>query len=146
MPAVQPSFASLNASFPPGPLPMKALFALALAFPLAACSWGIKLDPAGSRVRVAWNEDVGACRDLGTITVAVLDKLGPVNRRNTRVNDELDVMARNEGASLGADTVKPLGSVANGEQRWGAYQCGERVRSEADRRRSDDGAETFPIR
>ncbi|HNR92221.1 MAG TPA: DUF4156 domain-containing protein [Dokdonella sp.] len=127
---------------------MKALFAAALVVPLAACSWGIKLDAAGSRVRVAWNDDVGACRNLGTITVSVLDKLGPVNRRNTKVNDELDIMARNEGASMGADTVKPLGAVVNGEQRWGAYQCGDHLRPPATQRPSsaDGGAETFPIR
>lgn len=127
---------------------MKALLVAALVVPLAACSWGIKLDSAGSRVRVAWNDDVGACRNLGTITVSVLDRLGPVNRRNTRVNDELDIMARNEGAGMGADTVKPLGAVVNGEQRWGAFQCGDLVRPQSTQRPqpADGGVETFPIR
>ncbi len=127
---------------------MKALLAAALAVPLAACSWGIKLDSAGSRVRVAWNDDVSACQTLGTITVSVLDKLGPVNRRGTKVNDELDIMARNEGASMGADTVKPLGAVVAGEQRWGAYRCGDLARPDAARtpKPADGNAETFPIR
>lgn len=127
---------------------MKALFATALVLPLAACSWGIKLDSAGSRVRVAWNDDVSACRSLGTVTVSVLDKVGPINRRNTKVNDELDIMARNEGASMGADTVKPLGDVVNGEQRWGAYSCGNLARPDAAPRvkPTENGTETFPIR
>ena len=129
-------------------MPMKALLAATLAIPLTACSWGIKLDSAGSRVRVAWNDDVSACQTLGTITVSVLDKLGPVNRRETKVNDELDIMARNEGASLGADTVKPLGAVVAGEQRWGAYRCGDSARTEPSRtpKPGDGNAETFPIR
>ena len=127
---------------------MKPLLAAVLVMPLAACSWGIKLDSAGSRVRVAWNDDVSACQTLGTITVSVLDKLGPVNRRNTKVNDELDIMARNEGAGMGADTVKPLGAVNDGEQRWGAYRCGDPVRPDATRtpKPADGKVETFPIR
>jgi hypothetical protein len=127
---------------------MKRLLVPLLVVPLAACSWGIKLDSAGSRVRTAWNDDVGACRNVGTVTVSVLDKLGPVNRRNTKVNDELEVMARNEAASLGADTIKPLGDVQGGEQRWGAYSCGNVARS-ADAPKApprDGSAETYPIR
>lgn len=129
-------------------MPMKPLLAAVLVIPLAACSWGIKLDSAGSRVRVAWNDDVSACQTLGTITVSVLDKLGPVNRRNTKVNDELDIMARNEGAGMGADTVKPLGAVSDGEQRWGAYRCGDRARPDATRapKPAEGNVETFPIR
>ena len=128
---------------------MKRLLVPLLVVPLAACSWGIKLDSAGARVRTAWNDDVAACRNVGTITVSVLDKLGPVNRRNTKINDELEVMARNEAASLGADTVKPLGDVQGGEQRWGAYNCGTQTRSDATRQPPpprDGGAETYPIR
>lgn len=130
---------------------MKRLLLPLLVVPLAACSWGIKLDSGGSRVRTAWNDDVGACRNVGTVTVSVLDKLGPVNRRNTKVNDELEVMARNEAASLGADTVKPLGDVQGGEQRWGAYSCGTAARGDATRRPAtppprEGGAETYPIR
>ncbi len=126
---------------------MKPLLVFLMVAPLAACSWGIKLDSAGSRMRVAWNDDVGACRDLGKITVSVLDKVGPLNRRNTKVNDELEIMARNEGASLGADTIKPLGEPRDGEQSWGAYACGDAARTaRPPASRPADGAETFPIK
>ena len=126
---------------------MKALLAATLAIPLTACSWGIKLDSAGSRMRVAWNDDVSACRDLGKVTVSVLDKLGPLNRRNTKVNDELEIMARNEGASLGADTIKPLGEPRGGEQSWGAYACGNAARAARPADPPRRGAvETFPIK
>ena len=126
---------------------MKPLILLLFVVPLGACSWGIKLDSAGSRMRVAWNDDVGACRDLGKVTVSVLDKVGPLNRRNTKVNDELEIMARNEGASLGADTIKPLGEPRDGEQSWGAYACGNDARATrpADPVRRG-GVETFPIK
>ena len=119
-----------------------------LALSLAACSWGIKLDSAGRDVRVAWDEDVGACRSVGRITVSVLDNVGPVDRSALKVSDELEVMARNEAAGMQADTIKPLGAVRNGEQSWAAYVCGNSRQSPAPAKvlpQSGD-VETFPIK
>lgn len=127
---------------------MKPYLAALLVLPLAACSWGIKLDSAGKAIRVAWNDDVSACRELGKVTVSVLDSVGPLDRRNTKVNDELEVMARNEAASMNADTIKPLSEPRNGEQQWGAYACGANARAVAPTpsQRAGEGVETFPIR
>lgn len=125
---------------------------LAAAVPLAACSWGIKLDSGGEKVRAAWNGDVGArCKDLGKITVSVLDHVGPVNRRDLKVRDELEVMARNEAARMNADTVQPLGEPRDGEQSWRAFHCGPVSRDgqppamRIEQRGKDGAAETFPI-
>jgi hypothetical protein len=104
---------------------MKLLIPALLILPIAACSWGIKLDSAGKNVRVAWNNDVSGCRDMGKITVSVLDKVGPVNRSAIKINDELEVMARNEAAGMQADTIRPLGEARGGEQSWAAYACGD---------------------
>ncbi|MGN2254024.1 DUF4156 domain-containing protein [Frateuria sp. GZRe12] len=91
---------------------------------LGACTWGITLNDAGKQVRTAWNGDVSQCRDLGKVTVSVMERVGPVDRNDIKVRDELEVMARNEAAKMSADTVKPLGEPVDGEQAWGAYQCG----------------------
>jgi len=91
---------------------------------LGACTWGITLDDAGKQVRTAWSGDVSQCRDLGKVTVSVMDHVGPVDRNDIKVRDELEVMARNEAAKMNADTVKPLGEPTDGSQAWGAYQCG----------------------
>jgi hypothetical protein len=130
------------------PTTMKTAITLLLTLSLAACSWGIKLDDAGKAIRVAWKDDVSACRPLGEITVSVLDNVGPVDRSRLKVSDELEVMARNEAATLRADTIKPVSEVRNGEQRWAAYACGPGApptsRNQAPR---DDGeAQTFPIK
>lgn len=127
---------------------MKRLIPVLATLTLAACSWGIKLDSGGNAIRVAWNDDVGHCRDLGRITVSVLDRVGPVDRRKTKVNDELEVMARNEAATMRADTIKPLGEPRNGEQSWGAYACGTAGARTTVRQpeRRDGTAETFPVR
>jgi hypothetical protein len=101
------------------------LIAATASLLLGGCTWGINLDSAGRQVRTAWNGDVSACRMLGKITVSVADHVGPVDRNDIKVRDELEIMARNEAAGLGADTVKPLAEPVDGSQAWGAYQCGK---------------------
>ncbi|HEY2623719.1 DUF4156 domain-containing protein [Dyella sp. Tek66A03] len=91
---------------------------------LGACTWGITLDDAAKNVRTAWTGDVSSCHDLGKVTVSVMDHVGPVDRNDIKVRDELEVMARNEAAKMHADTIKPLGDLTDGSQPWGAYQCG----------------------
>jgi len=91
---------------------------------LGACSWGITLDDAARNVHTAWNGDVSGCRDMGKVTVSVMDHVGPVDRNTITVRDELEVMARNEAVKMHADTIKPLGEPVDGSQSWGAYQCG----------------------
>jgi hypothetical protein len=129
---------------------MKPAFALLLTATLTvtACSWGIKLDSGGKDVRVAWNDDVSACRLAGAINVSVLDKLGPIDRNGLKVSDELEVMARNQAASLPADTIKAVDKPHNGEQNWNAYVCGTRA-NPSPRPASPkpaDGVETYPIK
>lgn len=128
---------------------MKYAIALIVSLGLTACSWGIKLDAGGTDVRVAWNDDVSHCRVAGAITVSVLDKVGPVGRSRLKVSDELEVMARNQAATLPADTIKPIDQPHGGEQNWNAYVCGSTGAKRAPRSPSaptGDAVETFPIK
>jgi len=104
-----------------------AVISFAAATSLAACSWGIRLDSGGQKVRTVWNGDVGSCVDKGRVTVSVLDHVGPMNRNDLKVRDELEVMARNEAADIGADTIKPLGDPRDGEQSFSAFHCGRAI-------------------
>lgn len=125
---------------------------LVAAVPLAACSWGIKLDSGGQKVRTAWDGNVSGCKDMGQITVSVLDHVGPMDRNGLKVSDELDVMARNEAAGMSADTIKPLGEPRDGQQSFGAYHCGpgehERRSPMRIQQKNGDGTstETFPVK
>lgn len=128
----------------------KTLLLLVPVLLLGACSWGITLDDAAKNVRTAWSGDVSACRDLGKVTVSVMDRVGPVDRNDIKVRDELQVMARNEAATMHADTIKPLAEPADGSQPWGAYQCGANrvpppARSSAPASSAPGNAQTFPI-
>ena len=105
----------------------KTLLLLVPVLLLTGCNWGITMDPAAKNVRTAWSGDVSACRELGKVTVSVMDHVGPVDRNDIKVRDELEVLARNEAAKMNADTIKPLAEPSAGSQPWGAYQCGARV-------------------
>jgi hypothetical protein len=134
----------------------KTVLLLVPSLLLGACTWGITPTPASQNVRTAWNDDVSGCRDLGKITVSVMDHVGPVNRNDIKVRDELQVMARNEAASMHADTIKPLAEPSDGSQPWGAYVCGSRplapaaghapAGNPADTGSETGGAKTFPIK
>jgi hypothetical protein len=110
---------------------MRKILILCLPLALTACDWGIKLDDAARNVRTAWNGDVSSCREQGKVSVSVAAKVGPVDRSDLKVRDELEVLARNEAAKMGADTIKPLSEPNSGSQDWGAYTCGVRPLSPA---------------
>lgn len=102
----------------------KTLMLLVPILLMSACSYGIKMDDAARNVRTAWNDDVSGCNDLGKVTVSVMDHVGPVDRNDITVRDELEILARNEAATMHADTVKPLADPKDGSQAWGVYRCG----------------------
>lgn len=118
---------------------------------LGACTWGITPTPASQNVRTAWSGDTSACKDLGKITVSVMDHVGPVDRNTIKVRDELQVMARNQAVDMHADTIKPLAEPKDGAQAWGAYQCGSHIVAPATGQPAgapaDSGsAKTYPIK
>lgn len=39
------------------------------------------------------------------------------------MRDELESLARNEAARIGADSIQAIDEPLNGEQRFGAYDC-----------------------
>ena len=118
---------------------------------LGACTWGINPTPASQNVRTVWSGDVSQCKDLGKVTVSVMDHVGPVNRNDIKVRDELQVMARNQAADMHADTIKPLAEPSDGAQPWGAYQCGSHQVMPAANRPAQPASgssstQTFPIK
>jgi hypothetical protein len=103
---------------------MRLTLILAVALLLPACTF-VKMGPGADRVRVLRaDQDTAACEKRGEIEVSVKDRLGPYERNEIRIIDELETLARNEAPGLGADTVQPLGPPKDGEQRWRALRCG----------------------
>ncbi|KAA2284738.1 DUF4156 domain-containing protein [Arenimonas fontis] len=115
---------------------------------LGACTW-VKMAPGAENVRVVRaGQDMSACERRGEIAVSVKDRLGPYERNDIRVRDELEVLARNEAPGLGADTVQPKAEPRDGEQRFLAFRCGAARPGQAPARAAAQAAgeaETFPI-
>ncbi len=100
----------------------KAIIIAVIALTSSSCTW-VKLDSAAEKVRVAYDGHVANCRELGTVTVSVKHDIAGMERNNLKVRDELETLARNEAATMHADTIKPLADPQHGEQRFGAYAC-----------------------
>ncbi len=116
-----------------------------------ACAW-VNPTVSGNSVRVAYDGNVSGCRDAGTVSVSVTDKVGFYHRSELKVRDELETMARNEAANLPADTITPLSEPADGSQRFQAYVCGRVQLRQRDAREqrppapAQDGVQTFPTK
>jgi len=125
----------------------KALTALiAAGATLAACTW-VKPTSGGDDVRVAYDGNVGGCRDAGAITVSVADKVAFYHRPELKVRDELETLARNQAAGIPADTIKATSEPRDGEQKFEAYVCGRtQARRMPPRRVDQGGAETYPVK
>lgn len=99
------------------------LFVLAAIGLLSGCDW-VKMDQGAAQVRVMpLGQQMASCHRLGEVAVSVQDRVGPYERNNVTVRDELETLARNEALTLHADTVQPLAEPADGHQRWLAYRC-----------------------
>ncbi|HSX61533.1 MAG TPA: DUF4156 domain-containing protein [Tahibacter sp.] len=127
-----------------------ALLAAALVL-LSGCTW-VKLDDAGTRVRVAYDGRVDGCDKAGEVTVSVKDRVGFYDRNDLKVRDELETLARNQAVSLPADTIVARSEPRNGEQLFDAYRCGGGRRAATTREyaparaKEKEDAETFPVR
>lgn len=101
-------------------------FALIAVFAAAAtaCTW-VEPDARGIEVAVAPpTQDLGGCVRRGEVTVSVKADIAGIDRNALKVRDELESLARNEAATLGATHVQALEDPHDGEQRYAAYDCG----------------------
>lgn len=126
----------------------RLLAALTLTLLMSGCAW-VKMDPAGEAVRVARaGQDMSACTRRGEVAVSVKASVGPIQRDHIKVLDELEMLARNEAATLPADTIQAKGPPVDGEQRFIAYNCGAQDRAQRTQSPpavTEEGAQTFPI-
>ncbi len=98
-----------------------------------ACTW-VKSSDSGNAVHVAYDGNVSGCRDAGQISVSVADHVAFYHRPSLKVRDELETLARNQAASLPADTIKATSDPLDGAQSFEAYVCGGlRMHQRADR-------------
>ncbi len=101
---------------------MRLLFVAGLATTLSACTF-VHMAPGASTVKVLASAPT-ACEKRGEVEVSVKDRLGPYERSEAQVRDELETLARNEAPGLGANRISPITQPRDGEQRWALWRCG----------------------
>jgi hypothetical protein len=91
---------------------------------LSACSssW-VQLSPEGRQVIVATAAQVASCARVGTANVNALDNIAFVQRGAAKLQEELEMLARNEAAVLGGNRVTPESTITDGRQSFGVYRC-----------------------
>jgi len=99
-----------------------AFVAVAVAAMVSGCTW-VHMAPGASAVRVV-TAAPGGCQPKGEVEVSVKASLGPYERNELRVRDELETLARNEAPGVSADTVQPLDGPEDGVQRYAMWRCG----------------------
>ncbi len=62
------------------------------------------------------------CQKVGIISAHTKDQI-VVNRSDSKVREELLVLARNEAARLSGDTIVAMGPPRDGAQDFTAYRC-----------------------
>jgi hypothetical protein len=89
---------------------------------LPGCTF-VHMTPGASKVNVLAAPPTG-CEKRGEVDVSVKDRLGPYERSEAQVRDELETLARNEAPGVAADSISPLTRPNDGEQRWAMWRCG----------------------
>ncbi len=104
----------------------KALIVIVSLIALTGFKW-VKLTPEGEKIRVLTASEVTSCKKLGSTSSSVKDNIGPFDRKAEKVARELEYLARNSAASdfkeKGADTVVPVGEIADGKRKFDVYKC-----------------------
>ena len=102
---------------------MKLTMLLSIAVLLSACTW-VPLEQGGKQIRVApMSEPMARCKFKGDITTTVTNRLAGIERNAIKVADELETLARNEAAGIGANVLQAKTEVIAGEQQFKAYLC-----------------------
>ena len=123
---------------------LPAVLALVLALP--ACTF-VKMAPGADEVSVvALGRAMTGCEKRGEVEVSVKDRLGPYERDELRVRDELETLARNEAPSLAADTIQPKAPPADGVQRFTAWRCAGATPASVTPPAAQDRAQTEPLK
>ncbi len=99
---------------------MRSILLMATLLAASGCTF-VHMAPGATKVKVL--ATAPSCEKRGEVEVSVKDRLGPYERSEAQVRDELETLARNEAPGVGADAISPLAPPRDGEQRWAMWRC-----------------------
>lgn len=103
---------------------MKKLFVISLLFAsLSACSW-VEISEEGKKVSVVKSFNVEGCKKLGqTVSQVRHTSIGGMERDKEQVVQELTVLAQNQAAKMGGDSVVAKDDYDTGFMSFEIYKC-----------------------
>ena len=87
-----------------------------------SCSW-VNENESGRAVFIVPMDQTSQCRKAGEISTEVKHKLGFIKRRQSKVLEELQTLARNEAVKLKANTIAAKSKPFEGKQDYIAFVC-----------------------
>ena len=100
---------------------MRSILLMAALIATSGCTF-VHMAPGATKVKVLSSAPT-SCEKRGEVEVSVKDRLGPYERSEAQVRDELETLARNEAPGVGADNISPITVANDGEQRWAMWRC-----------------------
>lgn len=101
---------------------IKHLVLVAAVLGLMACSW-VNLTPAGRQVQILSQQEVKNCKKIGKTMVTVANKVAGLQRKESAIQENLDVLARNAAADMKGDTIAPITRIQQGKRTYAVYRC-----------------------
>lgn len=106
----------------PQPSPLAPAVAIAALLAAPGCSW-VPLTDAGAEVRVVDAVTARDCTRVGRVTANTRGRVVGLPRVEEKQAEELEALARNEAARLGANAVVPVSDIEEGRQQFDALVC-----------------------
>lgn len=91
-------------------------------FLLAGCSFNEPTE-ASKQVMLVKDYNVTSCQKLGVTVARVKDSLGAIKFSEDEVQEELIVIAKNDAAEMGGDSIVAVSDVKGGVQKFAIYRC-----------------------
>jgi len=101
---------------------VSGIIMIVTALPVLACTWA-PLTDGGRGVRVLQATEVASCQKLGQATAKTRDQVAYFARNDRKVREELESLARNEGAEMGGNAIVPVGAAREGRQSFDVFRC-----------------------
>ena len=66
---------------------------------------------------------MASCKKIGKTEVTVADKVIGMKRKESAINENLEVLARNAAADMKGDTIVPITPIQKGKRVYAVYRC-----------------------
>lgn len=103
-------------------LKIRSMILSAILLGLLGCTW-VEVNNSGKMVDIVSERHIQHCQKVGSLDVDTKASLLGIQRQQQKVLTELETLARNEAANIGADTLVAIDRPIEGAQTYHAYRC-----------------------